>query len=75
MTFVIPACAMIALKSLTLMTTWSFSSTEISPNSKVSTAIVVCNGCFNIANACQYFRFRTGELEKTLPFPDMIFSV
>lgn len=48
--FEMPACATIALKSLTLMTMCSFSSTENSANSRVSTAIDVCNGCFNISS-------------------------
>ena len=46
---VMPACATIDLKSLTLMTMCNFSSTANSPNSRVSIAIVVCSGCFNIS--------------------------
>lgn len=44
-----PAWAIIDLKSLTLMTMWSFSSTENSLNSNVSIAIVVCKGCLRIS--------------------------
>ena len=51
---VMPAWAMIDLKSLTLITMWSFSSTTNSPNSKVSIAIVVCNGCFSISKSNQH---------------------
>jgi hypothetical protein len=47
--FVTPAWVMIDLKSLTLMTMWSFSSTLNSPNSNVSIAIVVCKGCLRIS--------------------------
>lgn len=72
MTFVIPACATIALKSLTLTTMCNFSSTVNSPNSRVSTAIVVWSGCFKISrsvSARQFHHF------KDIPLPDIIFSV
>ena len=49
MVLVMPAWAIIDLKSLTLMTMWSFSSTENSLNSNVSIAIVVCKGCLRIS--------------------------
>jgi hypothetical protein len=69
----VPACATIDLKSLTLMTMCSFSSTANSPNSKVSIAMVVCKGCFRISTSLltreMYYEWHNS------PFPDMIFSV
>lgn len=54
MVLVIAACATMALKSFTLITMCNCSSTENSPNSSVSIAIVVWSGCFRISESVSH---------------------